>query len=303
MGTESRDYLRDEARRYSGGGGGLFGRLGSHSVVTWLLGINFVVFVWESIFGTAMRGSFLALGPVGFFSVDTAVYGGQVWRFLTYQFLHGGFLHLLFNMIGLFFFGPMLEQWWGSRRFLAYYLLCGVSGAVVASLLGAVPGLGIFPVGAALIGASGAVFGILAGCAVLFPHQRVQLLFPPIPMTMRTMALIFLAISALGVIAGSANAGGDAAHLGGALLGFALTKKAGLLNWADRVSPGAITGAPGAVRDKVNAGRSERKLARERADEAEVDRILAKVAESGLHSLTAKEKKTLNRATESKRAG
>ncbi|MEM8739037.1 MAG: rhomboid family intramembrane serine protease, partial [Planctomycetota bacterium] len=282
---------------FSGGGGGLMGRLGSGSVVTWLLGINFVVFVWDGIFGTAMRGSFLALEPVSYFSVDTAVFGGQVWRVFTYQFIHAGFLHILFNMIGLFFFGPLLEQWWGGKRFLAFYLLCGVSGAVVAALLGAIPGLGIFPVDARLVGASGAIFGILAGCAVLFPHQRVQLLFPPIPMSMRTMALVFLGISALGVIAGSANAGGDAAHLGGALLGFVLAKKANWLHWADRVSPASVKAG-------VSEGRKQKQREREQNLDAEVDRILAKVAEHGLQSLTNKEKKTLNRATASKqRAG
>lgn len=299
MGSDNRDYFRNEAKRYRGGGGRLGGMSGK-SMVTWLLIINFVVFVWDNIFGTAARGSFLEIGPWGYFSPGEAIYGFQVWRLFTYQFLHADFFHILFNMIGLFFFGPLLEQWWGSKRFLAFYLLCGASGAVVATLLGLVPGLGIFDRMTILVGASGAVFGILAGCAVLFPHQKVQLLFPPIPMTMRTMALVFLGIAALGVIAGSANAGGDAAHLGGALLGFVLVKNAKWLDWADRVSP---AGVPGAIKTGINEGRYEKKRQAEAATEAEVDRILAKVADKGLQSLTKKEKKTLNQATESKRAG
>ncbi|MEM1110131.1 MAG: rhomboid family intramembrane serine protease [Planctomycetota bacterium] len=302
MGAGDRDYLKEEARRWGGGGGGggggRFGRgMNGKSVATWLLIINVGVFFIDSILGSARRGGVLAPSEWGNFNVDQAIYGGQVWRFFTYQFLHGGLFHILFNMIGLFFFGPLMEQWWGSKRFLAFYLLCGSCGALVYALFAiAAPGVifgGGDPGGVQLIGASGAVYGILAACATLFPHQRVQLLFPPIPLSMRTMALIFLGLSALSVIAGSANAGGDAAHLGGALLGFVLVKKSGLLNWADRFSPSAI-------QDGINEGRYHKKLERERATEAEVDRILAKVGEKGLASLTKKEKKTLNQASESK---
>lgn len=323
MGSGDRDYLREEAKRWGGGGsgggmgGGRFGGgFDSKSMVTWLLLINVGVFLIDSVMGSARRGAVLAPYSWGNFNVDQAVYGAQVWRFFTYQFLHGGFLHILFNMIGLYFFGPLMEQWWGSKRFLAFYLLCGSSGAVLYALMSIfVPGV-IFDgqavetaraLGAseidisrvsALVGASGAVFGILAACATLFPHQRVQLLIPPVPMSIRTMALIFLGLSALSVIAGSANAGGDAAHLGGAILGFVLVKKAGWLNWADRVSP---SGLPGAIQEGITEGRYQKKIERERATEAEVDRILAKVSEKGLASLTRAEKKTLNQASDAKK--
>lgn len=295
MSSENRDYMRDEARRY-GGGGGLGARMAGQSMVKWLLIINVVIFVWDSIFISATRGGMLALVPWCYFSVDKVIYSGQVWRFVTYQFMHADFFHVLFNMIGLYFFGPMLERWWGSKRFLAFYLLCGISGAVVATVLGLIPGLNILPTMAPLVGASGSIFGILVGCAVLYPNQRVQLLFPPIPMSMRTMAMVFLGIAAVSVIAGSANAGGEAAHLGGALLGFLLVKNPGTLNWADRFSPSAIQSG-------INEGRYEKKVKKEADLEAEVDRILAKVQQQGLQSLSKKEKKTLNDATASKRAG
>lgn len=282
---------------FRGGGGGIGGRMGAASVVKWLMIINVVVFVWDPIFAGSQRGGAMALRQYAYFSVDKAIYGGQVWRCFTYQFIHAGFMHILFNMIGLYFFGPMIERWWGSRRFLAFYLFCGASGAFVASLLGVIPGMNIMPAQAALVGASGSLFGILVACAVLYPKMRVMLLFPPIPMSMRTMALAFLVIAALSVIAGSGNAGGEAAHLGGALLGFVLVKKPRWLNWADRFSPSAI-------QDGVNKGRFERKRKRELAEQTEVDRILDKVREKGLGSLTRKEKKVLGEATErQKRAG
>jgi len=123
-----------------------------------------------------------------------------------------------------------------------------------------------------------------------------MLIFPPIPMTMRTMALIFLGIAALSLLAGSPNAGGQAAHLGAALLGFILVKSPRLLDWADRFSPSAI-------QHNVNRGRFERKRKQAAAREAELDRVLAKVKEKGLHSLTRGEKKTLQQATDERRGG
>ena len=269
------------------------GRLGKRSVVTWLLVINIAVFFWDSIFGASTRAHALAIDPYAFFSYDKSIAGLQVWRFFTFQFVHGGFFHLLFNMIGLFFFGPMMERWWGSRRFVFFYLLCGISGVVVYLVLGLVPGL--LPGGfeAELRGASGGIFGILAGCAVIAPRQTVMLLFPPIPMQMRTLVLIFLGIAVVKVLAGHMNAGGEAAHLGGALLGFGLVKFPPVLDWADRFSPSAIP-------NNVNQGRFERKRKQAAAQEDELDRILAKVKEQGLQSLSRKEKKVLQRATDEK---
>ena len=299
MAWHERDYNQTQTSEGGGfgglrRGGGIGGGFGGASIVKWLLIINVVVFVWDSIFLGSQRGSGAALAPYAYFSVDKAIYGGQVWRCFTYQFIHADFFHLLFNMIGLYFFGPMIERWWGSRRFVAFYLFCGVSGAFVASLLGVIPGLNIMPARAALVGASGSLFGILVACAVLYPKMRVMLIFPPIPMSMRTMALAFLVIAALSVIAGSGNAGGEAAHLGGALLGFLLVKKPRTLDWADRFSPSAIQAG-------INSGRFEKKRKRGLAEQAEVDRILDKVRDKGLNSLTRKEKKILNDATRRQR--
>jgi len=142
-----------------------------------------------------------------------------------------------------------------------------------------------------LVGASGAIYGILVGCAVLFPNQRVQLLFPPIPMSMRTMALVFLSLAVLSVLAGTPNAGGELAHLGGAAFGFILVKNPRLLNWADRMSTQAI-------QDGYTKGRYERRIKKEQAGREEVDRILAKVSEHGLHSLTKRETKILKQDTD-----
>ncbi|MEQ9453623.1 MAG: rhomboid family intramembrane serine protease [Phycisphaeraceae bacterium] len=291
MSFENRDYYRD---RSGGGFGG--GRFGGASVVKWLIIINAVIFLWDGIMMGSRRGSSFALLPYGYFSVDEGIYGLQVWRFFTYQFLHADFFHILFNMIGLFFFGPLLERTIGSRRFLAFYLLCGVSGAVVASLLGAIPGLIMMPSSAILIGASGSLFGILAACAVLFPNLRVMLLIPPVPMTMRTMALVFMGIAALSVLAGSRNDGGEAAHLGGALLGFLLIRNIGLLNFAE-----GSRFSLDSPREAFNRKLAQLKADQEAKEQAEVDRILDKVRDQGLQSLSSRERKMLQKATDKKR--
>jgi len=297
MGWQDRDYnQRGHGRALGGAGGGM-------SVATILMIVNCVVFVLDTILtGGSRIPDWMSPYLVGRFTIDEAVYKFQIWRVLTYQFLHGDFFHILFNMIGLYFFGRLLEQWWGSKRFLAFYLLCGVGGVVPYTLVELVwPSL-IVDTGYSqvngeivrhigLIGASGAIFGILIGCAVLYPRQRVQLLFPPIPMTMRTMALVFLGIAVLSVIAGTENVGGELAHLGGAALGYLLVKKAALLSWADRLSPEAIQAG-------YNKGRFDRKIKKQQATREEVDRILAKVSEQGIQSLSAKEKKILQQDTD-----
>jgi membrane associated rhomboid family serine protease len=288
MAWHDRDYNQDG---FSGSQGGPGGRLGGASVVTWLLGINCIMFLLDGVLSSGTRSQAISPSYWGNFNLEQGLYGLQLWRWVSYQFLHHGFMHILFNMIGLYFFGPMLEKWWGSRRFLAFYLLCGVSGAFLMVLLSFVPGLLMIGPTTQLVGASGSLFGILAGAAVLFPHQRVMLMFPPIPMTLRTMALVFLGLAALSVVVGADNAGGEAAHLGGAILGFILVTHPRWLNLADRLSTTSI-------QDGVNKGRFERKQKREAADQVEVDRILDKVRDKGLGSLTRKEKNTLNEATE-----
>ncbi|XAL98659.1 rhomboid family intramembrane serine protease [Phycisphaeraceae bacterium D3-23] len=256
--------------------------------MTWLLVLNLAIHIVNAIFATGTRvGQTPYFTLWGNFNVSQAIEGGQVWRLFTYQFLHADFFHLLFNMIGLYFFGPLLERWWGTRRFVVFYLLCGASGALLMLVL---VYAGVIGKGAMLIGASGSIYGILIGAAVLYPKMRVMLLIPPIPMSLRTMALIFLGISLFSALAGS-NDGGNAAHLGGAALGFLLVKKPGVLNFADRLSPQAI-------QDGYNQGRHERKVKNEQATREEIDRILAKVSEHGLHSLTKKEQKILKQDTE-----
>jgi len=192
------------------------------SVTTWLIAVNVAIFVLNIVTGNLLY-------HVGYFSALTAVYGMQVWRFITFQFLHANVEHIFFNMLTLYFFGPLIEGYLGARRYLAFYLLCGASGAAMYMLLMYV---GVLPDGpkTALVGASAGIYGVLIAAARVAPDARVMLLFPPIPIKLRVLAWIFIGIAVFTIVQQGHNAGGQAAHLGGAALGFLLISKPQVLN-------------------------------------------------------------------------
>ena len=237
------------------------------------------------------------------FSTKKVIGGAQLWRLVGFQFLHADMTHLLFNMIALFFFGPLVEQFLGRKRYLAFYLLCGVFGALLylcLNLLGWVwitqlglpemPGLLFNATGVPLIGASAGVFGVIIGGALLQPNVKV-LLFFIIPMRLATLAMALIAISVIFILFGLDNAGGEAAHLGGAIAGWYFIKRPeqlhGLFNFFGRVDPTsrhfAIKGG------KKRGGRGP--------DDRQVDRILDKISREGLQSLSKKEKRILAEAS------
>ena len=127
--------------------------------------------------------------------------------------MHADMGHLFFNMFALYFFGPMTERVWGAKKFLVFYLLCGAGAMGLHLLIGG---------GSPVLGASGAISGVVLAFAMLFPNAKVMLLIPPIPMKAKHMVLVFLGIDLfLGL--SSYNTGiAHFAHLGGALFGFLL---------------------------------------------------------------------------------
>lgn len=225
MGFADRDYNRPHRPDYYGGSasvGGVVAQMRLWSVTTWLIAINVAVFLLDNLMHRR-------LAIWGFFSIDTAIYMGQVWRFITFQFLHANLSHIFFNMLSLYFFGPMVESYLGSRRFLAFYLLSGVAGALMyiglysAHLLISDPGT-------PLIGASAGIFGVLFAAVQIAPNARVMLMFPPIPMKLRTLAWVMIGIAVYTIFSQGMNAGGEAAHLGGAAVGAALIRRPEVLN-------------------------------------------------------------------------
>lgn len=175
------------------------------------------------------------------------------WQIITHMFMHADFRHLLFNMFGLFFFGTALERYFGAKKFLFYYLSCGIGAFLLYQLTQFIQiqfimdSLSLeemewakegkyntmnpasekftsiyYP---SLVGASGAIFGLLIGFAMKFPETRVQLLFPPIPLTAKQLAIGYGVIEILMAVA---NVQGDnvahTVHLLGGLMGYLIIK-------------------------------------------------------------------------------
>lgn len=231
----------------------------------------------------------------------------EFWRLIGFQFLHAHFPHLLFNMVALFFFGPLIERHLGSKRYLAFYLLCGICGAlmyamlnlggiVAAMVLGSevrIPGLLFNSPAVPLVGASAGVFGVLMAGAYLAPRATV-LLFFVIPMKLRTLAYALVAVALFSIFFGARNAGGEAGHLGGALAGWYFIRNQhhlhGFFDLLGRADPTS------------HHYRNKRSKPRQSvAQRHEVDRILDKISNEGMHSLTEKEKRILRDASREQR--
>ncbi|MHC4996000.1 MAG: rhomboid family intramembrane serine protease [Planctomycetota bacterium] len=323
MGFQDRHYNQDPGGGWGGSGGfggGMGGGMGGggfrimtpgrHSYTFYLLVANVVIFFIGAFMGRVEYGAnpiaHTLLERWGAFTMTDGVYHLQVWRLVTYQFLHGDGNHLFFNMLGLFFFGPMVEGFLGSKRYLGLYLLCGVAGAVMYILLfalGKVAGTNMpFAIVSSpdsmMVGASGAIFGVLMAAYRIAPHSNVLLMFV-IPVPFRVLIVLIVLIQVYVVMVGADNAGGSAAHLGGLVLGWLLMSNPQWLNFVDRVRMDRVK--PSALKAKAKQSAWEKKLKAREEMEREVDRILEKVNVKGLHSLSAKEKKVLQQATESKR--
>jgi membrane associated rhomboid family serine protease len=240
MGIDEREYARTPER------GGM-GRLRIRSVTTWLIIVNVLVFSvdwvmkvrWLRSHGFSMRlaNDPRLLGQIGiqrfcYFSIDKAFMHGEPWRLITCQFAHAGFWHLAMNMLGLWIFGELVERRIGRRRYSFFYLLCGIAGPFMYTALwtlGYLTPIGFMPqANTPLLGASAGIFGIMLAAAYLEPDRLVDVIVMEI--SLKYFAWIMVAIAAYTVFAHGENAGGQAAHLGGALLGYVLIRNDSALN-------------------------------------------------------------------------
>jgi membrane associated rhomboid family serine protease len=178
-------------------------------VVKNLIIINVVVFVAQQIFRQNNLTELLALYPVG--------YGFQPYQIATHMFTHspGEIFHILFNMLVLWMFGRVLENVWGPKRFLLFYFICGVGAAVVHLLVQYITG----DLNSA-IGASGAIMGLMAAFAYLFPNTELYIMFLPIPVKAKWAVIGYVAIDLFSGLSGRGDNVAHFAHLGGALTGF-----------------------------------------------------------------------------------
>lgn len=293
-------------------------------VVKTLLLINLVAFIADSLLG-------------GFLSHICGLYyifspNFQPYQIISYMFMHGGFSHIFFNMFALWMFGRIMEEYWGGKRFLIYYLVCGV-GAGLVQEIGQLVGL-INPY-ANTIGASGAVYGILLAFGMTFPNEKLFIIPIPFPIKAKYFVMLYAVIEILEGF-GASDGVAHFAHLGGMLFGLLLilywkgkfrkTHFAGDSFWTASTTYDSYEGTydkgEGGIFDNlknifggsksnnsrkkpkmtVTYGSSEREKdyeynSEKKVDSEEIDRILDKVRKNGYANLTTEEKNKLFEAS------
>ncbi len=274
-----------------------------------LLIINVLVFLAQYI-----------VGPMNYpYEIDgIALYGGlrffldpnfHFYQLFTYMFLHGGFAHLFFNMFALWMFGRVMENVWGPRKFLFYYLVCGLGAGIIQEVVQLLTLSASFT-----IGASGAVYGILLAFGMTFPNERIFIFPIPVPIKAKWFVIGYAALELFSSISSSMDGVAHVAHLGGMLFGLLL-----ILYW--RRHPGSDARfsrsrgqeffnnmkrnfeqrrkpSPNTQHSSPNTHETDMEYnARKQQRQAEVDAILDKIRKSGYDSLTKEEKKRLFEAS------
>jgi len=293
MGIYDREYIRRDRPRF-------FGSVGDRGqVCKWLIIINVIAFVAQIVIGPSFTELFL---------LDVkAVFRGEIWRLLTYAFLHdpNSPWHIIFNMLFLWWFGPDVEDLYGPREFLTFYLVSALLGGAAFALV-----YKITPVAGICLGASGAITAVLVLCACHYPNRTILLFFIlPIPIWFFILYLIvpdaYYFLVALSYGRQDTNTA-VTVHLAGAAFAYVYYKRrwhllsfwSDLRSWYKQMS-----------RPRLRVYREERELARAKLDssrpahdaddmEARLDAVLEKVAKSGRSSLTDDELQLLLRASE-----
>ena len=305
MGLDSRDYYKP-----SGYGGFSF----FPPVLKNLIIANVVVFFIQMILGNILISGvpgdrwmdyFFALNPLG------EKYNFQIWQLFTYQFMHGSFTHILFNMFVLWMFGMEIENVMGSRKFLLFYLACGLGAGIAQTLIPPLLSQELAPT----IGASGAVFGVMIAFAMFFPDRYIFLYFL-IPIKAKYLITIMVIFEFMSV--GNQSVIAHMAHAGGALTGFLFI----LLDRRGEFSGRRILNSfkkPKNVFSTGKFGQTFRKAVKKNdvedakfydindnskkddsVSQEEIDRILDKISQSGYQNLTDREKKILFEASRKK---
>ena len=206
----------------------------------------------------------------------------QPWTILTYQFAHAGLGHLVFNMLGLYFFGSRLEEHLGARHFLGLYFASGIAGALLSLVNFNTP----------IIGASAATFGVFLGFARNWPRERVYI-WGVLPVEARVLVVAMTVLEIFGGFGFGGRGIAHFAHLGGFAGGWLY------LRWAAWSSPGARfqrrAAAPSVRGGDLERWRRTRREDLHPVNRAEFDRVMAKLEASGPGSLTSEERAFLNR--------
>jgi membrane associated rhomboid family serine protease len=203
----------------------------------------------------------------------------QPWTLVTYMFLHAGLMHLLFNMLALYFFGPRVEQRIGSERFFALYMISGISGGLLSF---------VFAPHAEVVGASGAIYGVLLAFARFWPRHQIYI-WGILPIEARWMVIIYTGISLFYGFGGGAGGIAHFAHLGGFVGAFLYLMFIDRRQGAKRFRKEA-TSVPPAKDNSLSNWRDVNRATVHAVNRDEVDRILDKINASGIGSLTPQER-------------
>ncbi len=278
--------------------------------VKFLLITNVVIFFLQQFLRTGQNQDLLL--QWGAYNTQLAVNHFQVWRFVTYMFLHGGFQHIMWNMLGVWMFGTQIEALWGQRTFIIFYFVCGLGGAVLYGLFQLI-GMGN-PYGM-MLGASGALMGLLLAYGMSFPNNVIYIM-GIIPLKAKYLVVIYGLMDLFS--ASSSDGVAHLAHLGGLLAGFifiqitipglsgqmfkgsALSsawKKAQAKRKIKIVRPDfGSSKKPDSNSTQSNKHQSSQNESGSSKNQNEIDRILDKISRNGLQSLTDDEQEMLRRA-------
>ncbi len=227
--------------------------------------------------------------------------GFRPWQLITYMFMHGGLMHLLFNMLALWMFGMELENAWGSKKFLTYYMICGIGAGLSTLLIGP-----MFGPSGPTVGASGAIYGVLIAFGVLFPDRPIFIWFL-LPIKARYFVVLYIALELYAGITGTSDGIAHFAHLGGAAVGYAYL----LIDQRRLPFSRAVEGmkerfggsSPRMRKDKFDvhdisdAHFHDITDDQDRVSQQRIDEILDKISQSGYQSLTNEEKRMLFEAS------
>jgi membrane associated rhomboid family serine protease len=277
--------------------------LHSGSKLGLLIGINIIVFlvisvppVFEQLF---FRSNHIGAFIDEYFELPARLktLATHFWTPLTYMFMHSGVLHILFNMLWLYWMGQIFEEYLGNKRTVTLYILGGLAGALFF-----IAGINLIPFfadagwqSATVVGASASVMAIVIATATLLPNYEIFLMFLG-PVKLKWLALFYVVIDFLGTV--GPNAGGELAHLGGILIGFVYIKQLQKGNdWSKPINQIFIPKTK--IKVVAGGGNDDKRSSLPRQDE--VDRILDKISQSGYDSLNKQEKETLFRASNNDR--
>ena len=253
--------------------------------VKFLMILNGAVFLIQQIIGLInpnLMEYFLGISHDGFIN------SFMIWQPFTYMFLHGGWMHIFFNLLGLWMFAGELEMVWGRKRFLRYYILSGIGAGFFIALMNYVA-YSKYSSSAVTIGASGAIYAVLLAYAILWPDREVLLYFL-FPIKIKYLVFAFGLLEFFGTLSSTAGAGGNISHighLGGIISGFILIKFL-------RKSPNSSSPSFFSSLMKKKRLEKKKKVIDSRIQAKKIiDELLAKIARSGMNSLTPEEKKKL----------